>query len=192
MIPVAAPAPPRRQVLVGTALASMAALMLMGGMLAIWLLERQKWLARPSNGRWVPEGVEVPGVATNVMLVTALAIPLFAQWAVSASKRGDRAQLGMSLGLVALLAVAIVNAQLYVYGVMDIGVASSGFAGMFYAITGLSVVMAIVGMIFALVAVFRSFGGRESESELLAAHALYWYVFAAAYSALWLIVFVTK
>lgn len=192
MIPVAAPAPPRRQVLVATALASMATLMLMGGMLAIWLLERQKWIATPANGRWVPEGVEIPGVATNVMLITALAIPLFAQWAVSASKRGDRAQLGMSLGLVALLAVAIVNAQLYVYGVMDIGVTSSGFAGMFYAITGLSVVMAIVGMIFALVAVFRSFGGRESESELLAAHALYWYVFAAAYSALWLIVFVTK
>lgn len=192
MIPVAAAAPPRRQVLVATALASMAALMLMGGMLAVWLLEREKWLASSFNGPWVPDGVEIPGVATNVMLITALTIPLFAQWAVSASKRGDRGQLGLALGLVALLAVAVVNAQLYVYGVMDIGIASSGFAGMFYAITGLSVVLAIIGLLFALVAAFRCFGGRETESELLAAHALYWYVFAAAYAALWLIVFVTK
>ena len=192
MIPVAAAAPPRRQVLVATALASLAALMLMGGMLAIWLLEREKWLSRSSNGPWVPDDTEIPGVATNVMLITALVIPLFAQWAVSASKRGDRGQLGLSLGLVALLAVAIINAQLYVYGVMDIGIASSGYAGMFYAITGLSVVLAIIGVLFALVAAFRSFGGRETETELLAAHALYWYVFAAAYAGLWLIVFVTK
>lgn len=192
MIPVAAAAPPRRQLLVATALASMAALMLMGGMLAIWLLERGKWLDDSFNGPWLPDGVEIPGVATNVMLITALVIPLFAQWAVSASKRGDRAQLAMALGVVILLAIAIVNAQLYVYGVMDMGVAGSGYAGMFYAITGLSVVLAIIGLLFAAVAAFRGFGGRETESELLAAHALYWYVYAAAYAALWLIVFVTK
>ena len=192
MIPVAAAAPPRRQLLVATALASMAALMLMGGMLAIWLLERGKWLDDSFNGPWLPDGVEIPGVATNVMLITALVIPLFAQWAVSASKRGDRAQLAMALGLVALLAVAIINAQLYVYGVMDMGIASSGYAGMFYAITGLSVVLRRHRPAVRPRAAFRSFGGRQAESELLAAHALYWYVFAAAYAALWLIVFVTK
>lgn len=192
MIPVVAAPPPRRQVFVATALLSLGALMLMGGMLAIWVLEREKWIADARNGTWVPDGVEIPGVATNVMLITALTIPLFAQWAVSASKRGDRAQLGLSLGLVILLALAIVNAQLYVYGVMDMGIASSGFAGMFYAITGLSVVLTVAGVLFAAVAAFRCYGGRETESELLASHALYWYVYAAAYSALWLIVFVTK
>lgn len=191
MITVAA-APPRNRLFVATAISSLAALMFVGGLLAIWVLEREKWIAVAANGPWVPDDVHLPGVAANVMLITALTIPLFAQWAVSAARHGDRVQLGLSLGLVGILGLAIINAQVYVYTVIDLTVGSSGFAGMFYAATGAMVVMVIAGLIFTTVAAFRSFGGRETERELLASHALYWYVFAAAFSAFWLIVYVTK
>ena len=35
-------------------------------------------------------------------------------------------------------------------------------------------------------------GGRVDESELLSAHALYWYFAAAAFAAVWFVVYVTK
>ena len=50
----------------------------------------------------------------------------------------------------------------------------------------------IIGVVYSAVVMFRLLGGRQSDTELVAAHALYWYVLAAIYSALWLIVYVTK
>ena len=41
-------------------------------------------------------------------------------------------------------------------------------------------------------AAFRALGGRLAETEILSAHAVYWYFVAAAYSAVWFVVYVTK
>lgn len=189
-LPPAPAPPPRRQVLIGTSLASIAVVMLMGGMLAVWLLQRQH--AIDSGQDWVPSGVEIPGVPVNVMLIGMLTVPLFAQWAVYANRRGDRIHAGLALGLVILLGLAAINAQAYVYNRMDLAVAGSGYAGMFYAITGTMVALLIVGVVFSAVTSFRVLGGRDTDGELVAAHALFWYVLAAAFSGLWLIVYVTK
>ena len=35
-------------------------------------------------------------------------------------------------------------------------------------------------------------GGRVRDHELVAAHALYWYVLAVAFAAVWFVVYVTK
>ena len=45
---------------------------------------------------------------------------------------------------------------------------------------------------FTGVTAFRLLGGRESDQEIVAAHALYWYVLTAVFSGLWLIVYVSK
>ena len=45
---------------------------------------------------------------------------------------------------------------------------------------------------FTGVAAFRFLGGRMHDREVVAALALYWYVLAVAFSAVWLIVYVTK
>ena len=50
--------PPRRQVFVGTALAGVATLMLIGGMLGIWILQRERTL--DAGELWVPEGHQDP------------------------------------------------------------------------------------------------------------------------------------
>lgn len=189
-LPAGPAPPPRRQLLVGTAVGSAAAVMLIGGMLAIWILQRERALA--ADEPWLPPGVEIPGVATNVMLITMLTIPLFAQWAVYAARRGERAHLGVALGLVGLLGIAAVNAQAYVYAQLDMAVADSGYAPMFYAITGVVVALIIIGIVATAVTAFRVLGGRDADTELVAAHALWWYVLAAIFSAIWLIVFVTK
>ena len=68
---------------VGTALAGVATAMLVGGMLAVWVLQRDRSI--DAVGTWVPEGVTIPEVPANVMLIGVWAITVFAQWAVYAA-----------------------------------------------------------------------------------------------------------
>ena len=63
---------------------------------------------------------------------------------------------------------------------------------MFYALTGMFLVMMIVGILFSIVAAFRFTGGRPATVRLVAAHAIYWYTTAAVFTALWFVVYVTK
>jgi cytochrome c oxidase subunit III len=189
-LPPAPPPPPRRQVLIGTAVASMGVLTLIGGLLAVYIRLRED--ARDAGESWVPEGVTIPGVPSNVMLISFFALVLFAQWTVYAARHRDRVHIGLSLGLVGLVGLAIVNAQAYVYNRMALPAADSTYASLFYAVTGTMTALVVVGLVFTAVTAFRLLGGRESDQEIVAAHALYWYVLTAAFCALWLIVYVSK
>ncbi len=186
-----APAPPaRRQVLIGTAVASIGVCTLIGGMLAVYIRLREA--ARDAGESWVPDGVTIPEVPSNVMLISFFALVLFAQWAVYAARHRDRVHIGLSLGLVGLVGLAIVNAQAYVYNQMALPAADSTYATMFYAVTGTMTALVVIGLVFTVVTAFRLLGGRESDQEIVAAHALYWYVLTAAFCALWMIVYVSK
>ena len=189
-LPAAPAPPPRRQVFVGMALAGVAMLMVTGGMLGIWILMRER--AFEAEGTWVPEGITIPEVPSNVMLIGALALPLFAQWAHYAARRGDRVHTGLALGIVALFTIALINAQAFIYADMEMSIEEGGYPGMFYAVTGLTVALFLIGLGFTAISAFRFLGGRTADQELVAAHALYWYVMAVVFSAVWLIVYVTK
>jgi cytochrome c oxidase subunit 3 len=187
-----APAPaPRRQVLVGTAVAAAAGIALLGGMLAMWLRFRDEAM-NGADGRWFPDGVSVPLVAANVMLIALIPLCIFAQWAVYSAKRDDKPHTGLALGLVGLMALAFINAQAYIYSQMKLPADGGTFAAMFYAITGAMMALAIIGVVFTCVTAFRYLGGRTTDRELVAAHALYWYVLSAGFTALWFVVYVTK
>jgi cytochrome c oxidase subunit 3 len=184
------PAPaPRRQIFVGTALGCVAGTMLIGGQLAIWALIRDRAV---DAGARFPASFEIPEVASNVMLMTLYALCLFAQWTVYSAKRGDHMHVGLSLGIVALMAIAFINAQAYVYNTMEMPVADGGYPGMFYAITGTMLALVIIGLVFTAVTAFRALGGRRGELELVSSHAMYWYFVAAAFSGVWFLVYVTK
>jgi cytochrome c oxidase subunit 3 len=189
-LPPAPAPPPRRQVLVGTAVASMAVLTIIGGMLAVYIRLRED--VRDSGEPWVPSGVTIPEVPSNVMLISFYVLVVFAQWTVWAARRRDRVHIGLSLGVVGLVGLAIVNAQAYVYNQMELPIADSTYAALFYAVTGTMTALVIVGLAFTVVTAFRLLGGRESDQEIVAAHALYWYALTVAFSALWLIVYVSK
>ena len=49
-------------------------------MLAVWILQRER--ALDAGEPWVPEGVTIPQVPANVMLIGVWALCVFAQWAV--------------------------------------------------------------------------------------------------------------
>ncbi|MEO6126010.1 MAG: cytochrome c oxidase subunit 3 [Ilumatobacteraceae bacterium] len=190
-----APAPAaRRQLFVGTALVCAAGATMLGGMLAVWLRFRDE--ARAAGTAWLPKGITVPEVASNIMLFSFIAIVVFAQWAVYAARRGDKQHTAMALGLTALIGLAVINAQAAVYTQMALPIRSdvdvNGYGVMFYALTGTFVLFLIGGIVFSLVTAFRYLGGRTTEREIVTAHALYWNFVTAAFCMLWFVVYVTK
>ena len=185
---VAAPAP-RRQMFVGTAVACVAGSSLVGAMLAVWVLLRER---RVTTGARFPLDYIVHEVATNIMLMTIWALSLFAQWAVYAGRRGDRSQTALALGVSGMLAIAFLNAQAFTWSQMAVEVADEYYGALFYAITGTLFVIVTAGLLFTVIAAFRALAGRLTDTDILSAHALFWYWAAAVYTAIWFAVYVTK
>ncbi len=104
----------------------------------------------------------------------------------------ESAHVGLSLGLVGLIAIAIVNGQAFVYRQMDLGVRDGTYQMMFYGLTGTFVALMIAGLVFTFVTAFRFLGGRTRDREIVSAHAMFWYFIGAVYSILWFVVYVTK
>ncbi len=188
-LPAAASPAPRRQLLIATTLACVAGTMLIGGMLAIWVLLRERAV---DLGERFPLDYIIHEVATNVMLMTLWGLCLFAQWAVYAGNRGDRAHTALALGVSGVFALAFINGQAFVYSQMEVEIADAGYGALFYAMTGTMMAIVAGGLLFTIVAAFRSLSGRLQETEILSAHALFWYWAASAYSAVWFVVYVTK
>ncbi|MGB0111948.1 MAG: cytochrome c oxidase subunit 3 [Ilumatobacteraceae bacterium] len=189
-LPAAAPPAPQRQVLVGMSLAIVAIFMMTGSMLAIWALQRGD--AIDTEGTWVPDGVTIPEVPTNVILIAFIGICIFAQWALWSARRKDRGHTVFALGCTALVALMVINAQAFVFHEMGLGIGDGTYAAMFYAITGVFMALMIIGVVMTTVAAFRYLGGRTADLELLTAHALYWYAMSVVYAAIWFLVYVTK
>jgi heme/copper-type cytochrome/quinol oxidase subunit 3 len=189
-LPSPPPPAPRRQLLVGVSLAIVAAVMTTGSMLAVWALQRRE--AIDIEGQWLPDGVTIPEVPTNVMLLAFVGICVFGQWAYYSASHDDRGHTILALGCTFLVGLLVVNAQIFVYSQMGLGIADGTYAVMFYAITGMFTVLMIAGLLFTTVAAFRYIGGRSADRELLAGQALYWYAMSAIYAGIWFLVYVTK
>ena len=181
---------PRRQTLVGMAFAAVGITMLIGGMLAVWLLQRTE--ALDAGESWLPRGVVIPEVPSNIILIAFVGVCVFAQWALWSAKHNDRGHTVFALAATAVVALLIINAQAYIYAEMNVGIGSGLYPAMFYAVTGVFMVLMIVGILFSVVAAFRYSGGRSQDNEILAAHAMYWYTMAAVFTAIWFVVYVTK
>lgn len=190
-LPAAPPPAPRRQLFVGTAVACAAGTMLFASVTAVFLRFRQDALSVP-NAEWKPAEVVIPEVPTNINLIAFLFVGIFAQWAVYSARRGHKSSVALALGLVALIGVAVINGQAFVYRQMGLGLSDGIYETMFYVITGTFVVLVIIGLVFSTVAAFRYLGGRTNEHEIVAAHAMYWYFLSAMYVVLWFVVYVTK
>ena len=165
-------------------------MMLTGGMLAVWAVKRAASL--DAGEAWLPSGITVPEVPTNVMLIAFPALCSFAQWALWAAKRNDRANTVFALGSVAFIALLVFNAQAFVWNQMGVGVADGAYGSMFFAITGAFAALMVAGILFSAVTAFRYLAGRTGDREILTAHAIFWYTMTVVYSAVWFLVYVTK
>ena len=194
--------PPRQaepnQIRVATAAAASAALMLMFGLLATWLKFRDAAPLRASTKGtkmlrdWLPADIKIPEVAANTMLVTLVMACVIAQWAAYAARRNDSAHASLALGIVAMLGVAAINAQVAVYLQMELVLRDGAYQTMFYTVTGSMLALLASGVVYSVVALFRSLAGRVSDFRVMSAHAMYWYVLTAAFTAMWFVVYVQK
>ena len=126
------------------------------------------------------------------MLIGIWGLTVFAQWAVYAARRRDKAHTGLALALVAVIVIALINAQAFVYNQVEMPIAEGGYPGMFYAVTGTMTALLVIGLGYTAVTAFRYLGGRVEDTEIIAAHALHWYILATVFTAVWLIVYVVK
>jgi heme/copper-type cytochrome/quinol oxidase subunit 3 len=169
--------------------------MLFAGLLGAYLNARQ--VAGGTTAKWLPAGTIMPGIATNVLLLVMIFAVIMASWAVYAVRRGSRTDAYIALGLTALFGLAALNAQVYIWRQMKIGILkpkSETFALFFYSVTGTLFAVVLTGVIFAGVMAFRTAGGRSTpkDAEALSAHTLYWYFLTAATVAVWAVVYVNK
>jgi heme/copper-type cytochrome/quinol oxidase subunit 3 len=188
-----APAPPRpRMLFVGTAFACAAIAMLFVGMLAVWVNLRDA--AGGTTAKWLPKGVSIAMVAPNMMLIIMIGASVMVQWAVYAMARDDRRDSAVAISLTVVFGIAVLNAQAYIYQQLGLGIGKTGYAHLFYAVTGAFVAALIAGVVMAMVVVFRSLGGRYSSKrhEGISALALYWHFLTVAFSAVWYVVYVVK
>ncbi len=188
----------RNQIRVATAAASSGVLMLMFGMLATWLKFRDAAPLRASTRGtkmlrdWLPAEIKIPEVATNTMLITLVMACIIAQWAAYAARRNDFAHASLALGIVAMLGVAAINAQVAVYLQMQLVLRDGAYQTMFYTVTGSMLALLASGVVYSVVTLFRSLAGRVSDYHVMSAHAMYWYVLTAAFTAMWFVVYVQK
>jgi heme/copper-type cytochrome/quinol oxidase subunit 3 len=189
-----APTPTRpRSLLVATALGVAGAAALVGGLLAVYMQLRDS-VGGGNTTTWLPSGVAIPGIATNIMLITMFGASVTAQWAVYAIARDNRRDTVAALVLTAIFGVAVINAQAFTYLQMGLDVSTEPYAVAVYTVTGTFLILVSVGMVFAGLGAFRSLGGRYSASrhEGISAMALYWHFLTVAFTAIWYFVYVVK
>ena len=193
-LPSAAPPPPvprPRVLLVGTAFAAGASVMVFVGLIGVYLSVRTTLIQ--DVGTWLPQGVIVPLVQPNMMLFTLLLSSVMMQWAVSAIKNDDRTNTYLALGVTLLLAFAFLVEYGYLFSLMKLSMDSQQGV-LIYALTGANIAMTIVAMVFVILMGFRSLAGQFTSRHYdgIAAAALYWHSMVAVYALIWYVVFVTK
>ena len=195
MLALPAPPPParRRQLLVGMAFAIAAGVMFFGGLLAIYMTERE--IQGSGNTlKWLPKKVVINEVAANTALATMFAATIMMQWAVHSLRRGDRRHAGYGLGLTVVFGVAVLTAQARIWQDMKIKLAGGTYQTLVYTVTGAFVVALAVGVLMAGIGAFRALGGRTTgnDRETVSAAAMWWYFLTAVYSAVWFFIYVVK
>jgi cytochrome c oxidase subunit 3 len=189
--PPAGPARPR-VLLVGVALASSAAAMLVLSLIALYLRLRADVLA--SGETWLPEGANLQLTPGSMGMVTLAMAAITAAWAVYSLRNLDRLNAYLALGVTVLLGVAFINGAVYGWQQLGLGIDDSTQALLIYTITGLHVAMVAVGLLFLTVMSFRALGGQLTgrAAEGLSAAALFWYVTIGIYAVIWYGIYITK
>jgi heme/copper-type cytochrome/quinol oxidase subunit 3 len=190
-----APAPeaPRpRVLLVGTALGSGSAAMLVLAMVAVYLRLRHGVVS--SGEAWLPEGANIQLTPGTMGLVTLVMSADTAAWAAWALRRYDRNHALLAIGVTLLLGAAFIVGTAYGWQQMGVGIADSTPSLLIYAISGAHVAMVAVGMLFLLVMGFRALGGQLTgrAAEGVTAAVVFWYVTIAVYAVVWYGIYVTK
>ena len=190
-LPAAAPPARPRVLLVGTALATSATLLVFAGLLGFYLTARADVLA--AGETWLPEGANIPLTPGTMALGSMLLSGITMWWAVYAVGRNDRQSAYLALGITMVFGISVINATSFLYTQMELPIESTA-AVLIYTVTGAHLAMIIIGLIFAAVMTFRTLGGEYHgrDREGLTAAVMFWYATIAVDAVIWLAIYVTK
>jgi heme/copper-type cytochrome/quinol oxidase subunit 3 len=187
------PAPARpRVLLIGTALAGGGAALLVLTLVALYARLRSDVIA--SGEVWLPEGTNLQLTPGSTGMATLALSLVTVAWIVQALRNDDRGHALMAFAVTLVLGAAYINVAAYGWQQIGLGITSSTQALLIFAITGLHVAMAGVGMLFLAVMAFKAVGGQLTGrgAEGVSAAALYWSITVATYAVVWYTITITK
>ena len=186
------PAPRPRVLLMGTAIASSSAFMVVLTLVAVYTRLRAQVLA--DGKTWLPQGANLQLTPGNIAMITLTMSLVTVAWIVQALRNDDRVHAMLAFGVSLLLGVAYINMVAYGWQQLGLGINDSPQALLIYTITGLHVAMVGVGLAYLLVMGFRALGGQLTgrAAEGVMAALLYWYVTVGAYAVVWYAITITK
>lgn len=195
--PPAAELQRNRTLLVGTALAAMASMMVFVGLFSVYISIRQNNEYLVENGLggvlWFPEGAVQIAPGTMMMFTTWIGGFAMA-WAVQAVRNDDRRNAYAALGLTMLMGAAVINQM--VFAIQDFGlpIDRSVPALMLYVIYGSYIIFMSIAVVFVFLMTVRAIGGQfnSKNADGIEAAAIYWYSTVIMYLPIWYLITITK
>ena len=186
-----------RTLLVGTAFASAAVIMLFIGLFAIYIAIRQnnefKIEGLAPGILWFPEGAVQIAPGTMMMFTTWIS-EMSSAWAVQAIRNDDRRNAYMALGLTMLMGGAVINQMVFAISDFGLPIDRSVPATLLYTLYGSYIVLMTAAVIFVFLMFMRAVAGQfnSKNADGIEAAAIFWYATVILYHPIWYLITITK
>jgi heme/copper-type cytochrome/quinol oxidase subunit 3 len=183
--------------IVGTAFAAVASIMVFVGLFAVYIAVRQNNEFLVENGLggtlWFPEGAVQIAPGTMMMFTTWISA-FSISWAVQAIRNDDRRNAYVALGLTILMGAAVINQMAFAISDFALPIDRSTPALMLYAIYGSYIVFVAIAIVFVALMAIRAIAGQfnSRNADGVQAAAIYWYATVIVYMPIWYLITITK
>ena len=149
---------------------------------------------RSGGGTFPPAKTGFDNYTATTLLITALMASVTIEWAAYGIRKGFRGQALFGFGVTVLLGLAFLNALAYLINGFGFEAGDSAYAGVVYAMTGLSFLVALVAVGGVVLTGLRAVGHQLTTDNyhLVRATGLLWHVAAVAWVAVFYTIYVTK
>lgn len=186
-----------RTLVVGTAFASSAMIMMFIGLFAVYISIRQnnelKVESLLGGGLWFPEGAVQIAPGTMMMFTTWISVTTIT-WAVQAIRNDDRRNAYVALTLTILMGAAVINQM--VFSILDFGlpVDRSEPAMLLYTMYGAYIILLSIAVAFVFLMFMRAVAGQfnSKNADGIEAAAIFWYATVIVYHPIWYLITITK
>ena len=183
--------------IVGTAFAAVASIMVFVGLFAVYIAVRQNNEFLVENGLggtlWFPEGTVQIAPGTMMMFTTWISA-FSVSWAVQAIRNDDRRNAYVALGLTILMGAAVINQMAFAIADFGLPIDRSTSALMLYVIYGSYIVFVAIAIVFVALMAIRAIAGQfnSRNADGVQAAAIYWYATVIVYMPIWYLITITK
>lgn len=176
-LPSAERSRPRHVATIATLIAGAGALVGFGALLAAWV--NVSHFTKP----WPPKGVTIANYPGSMLAITIMMSVVTIEWGAQATRRDNRGQAIAGFGLTAGFGIAFINLLWFFGKSMHLGMRSSPFATLLYAILAAGGVAAAVGVVAIAAVLARLFGLQLGplNADAARATAFYWDFVAVAW-----------